>query len=354
MPVLGTLVPASPLDASNDSRLAFPTDSSTEVSRALGNPPVDFASMVDASWQVEYRLGAAKNNDTYGLSIYIANGATMLAGASSTLADGQTVDADVVSTTDTMSAVTAFTYVNASATKAQWDGASVYLVQDWNKSQAGDGVGIEVDYVAITGNYSTSDIVLADDLEVSVEVSTPAMAQTHVIAADDLDSAVELSTPTVAQTHHLAADDLDSAVELSTPTFLQVAPLLADDLEVGSELSTPALLQVAPLLADDLDVSTELTSPTIAQTHKLTADDLDVSLEVSTPDLLQISQMLADDLDVSLEVSTPSMVQTHHLLADDLRVSTEITVPSIIELIPPDSYYINMPSNWASYFIKVL
>ena len=62
------------------------------------------------------------------------------------------------------------------------------------------------------------------------------------LAADDLNVAVELSTPALGQVHALAANDLQVATELSTPVLVEnVDNLTASDIQVAVEFSTPAL-----------------------------------------------------------------------------------------------------------------
>ena len=225
MAILGTLNGASPIDASDDNWLEFTNDLAETLNRALDNTPADFATMDDASWQVEYSLNAAWVDDVYDLDVYIANGATMLAGASSTLADGQRVATNVQNTTDIVSAVTGFTYVNTAADKAAWDGASIYLVQSYAKTKGGDVRRIRVDHVAITGNYTVGaavDNLLAADVESTSEVSSPELTQSHILTADDVEIASEVSSPAMGQVHTLTMDDVESTSEVSSPVLAEV------------------------------------------------------------------------------------------------------------------------------------
>src|SRR3990167_6270167 len=83
MPALTTLHAASPLDADDQSRLAFTNDLTETLSRALDNVNSDFATMDDLTWTVQARRSGMPVDDTYALAIRIVNGATILAAAAS-------------------------------------------------------------------------------------------------------------------------------------------------------------------------------------------------------------------------------------------------------------------------------
>lgn len=156
MATLGPINAASPLDASDNTRLSFTADITPEVlSRALDNVPADFGTMDTLSWAVEYRQQNMAD-DTIALNIRIMNGATVLAAADSggTFA---TVNGNILTTVDLREPVagyTAFAYVNTSASKSTWDGASVELQQVITKSKGADGIFVEVDWVEFSGTYT--------------------------------------------------------------------------------------------------------------------------------------------------------------------------------------------------------
>jgi len=150
MATLPTITGASPINASNNTYTNFTVDLTETLTNALNNTPTDFGNMDTLSWTIEYSLQAARTDDTYALAIRIVNGATILAAA--TAGGGfVTVSASVTSTADTTTGPTTFTYVNTTATKTQWDGASVELQQTYSKTKGSDGTGIRVDYFAVTG-----------------------------------------------------------------------------------------------------------------------------------------------------------------------------------------------------------
>ena len=169
---LGTLVPASPLNANDATRHAFTNDIDLEVaSYALADVPIDFGTMdANPSWQVDYSV-VGYADDSYGLQIRIVNGATILAAADAggTFSD---VDLAITSATDTLSSVTAFAYTNTTANKATWNGASVEIRQLYLKTKGNDVGHVEVDYVAITGTYTAGANGVALDATLAALTST--------------------------------------------------------------------------------------------------------------------------------------------------------------------------------------
>lgn len=87
---------------------------------------------------------------------------------------------------------------------------------------------------------SSTDDLLANDVESDSEVSAPALGQVHALTANDVESASEVSTPSAAEGEHsLSADDVESASEVSAPALGQIHALTASDVESASEVSTP-------------------------------------------------------------------------------------------------------------------
>ena len=152
--------PGDPLKLSDDSRSPFDASSNGSVlthagsTPTLSDTPANFVAMSSLSWKVEYRQ-QSRVDDTLRLLIRIMSGTTVLAAADSSGAF-QSVSTAVTSATDVTTGPTAFTYVNSSATKTQWDAAVVELQQTYTTSMGNDGARIEVDFVEITGSYATA------------------------------------------------------------------------------------------------------------------------------------------------------------------------------------------------------
>jgi hypothetical protein len=125
------------------------------LSRALDDVDADFETMLTLSWEVTYFLSGVGGDDTYQLLIRIVNGATILAAADSG-GTFQEVAADVNSDTDVTTGPTAFTYVNTTADKTTWNGASIELQQVHTKSGGWDNHFIRTDFTEMTGTYTTA------------------------------------------------------------------------------------------------------------------------------------------------------------------------------------------------------
>lgn len=209
MASLGTLVPVSPLNASDDTRHAFSANVTETASFALADVAADFASMSSLNWRVEYRQ-QNRRNDTLGLGIRIVSGATILAAADAggTFAD---VSTNITNTADQTSAATAFAYVNTSADMAAWNAATVELQQTYSKSQASDGAFVEVDYVAITGDYVATIPPATGTLAVSESGNDAAAASGSVPAQATAalgDTADGLASTGVVSVHATGAQTL--------------------------------------------------------------------------------------------------------------------------------------------------
>lgn len=136
-------------DTSNNSGT-----SSVDQGYLLNNKPSDFVTMSAASVRLRYGWAAAFTNRTWdSLSARIMNGTQVLAG--STSGGGfQTVASSITTTTATNSAVTAFTYVNTTATKTDWDAAVLEMRITSTRTAGGSSIGRRVYAAEITGTYN--------------------------------------------------------------------------------------------------------------------------------------------------------------------------------------------------------
>lgn len=174
--------------------------------------------------------------------------------------------------------------------------------------------------------------LLANDVQSTSEVSSPAIGQSHALTATSVESASEVSNPVLAEaSHDLFADDVQSTSEVSSPAIGQVHALLADDVQSTSEVSSPALAEAGHILfADDVQSTSEVSSPAIGQAHALVATDTQSVSSVSNPALGQVHALLADDIQSASEVSSPALTEAGHpLLADDVQSTSEVSSPAI-------------------------
>lgn len=324
MATLPSTVAASPLNSSDDSRLIFTADTDGEVlSRALNDMPTDFQTMDTLSWQVEYSLSAARSDDTYGLSIRIVNGATILAAADSG-GTFTTVASNITNTTDTTSAVTAFAYVNTSANKATWDGASVELRQNYTQSKGKDVVSVRVDYTVFTGTYSTAgatatlsktlgDVTLSSAATSDIAgtlsktlgaLTTTADASTTLSA--DLTKTLDALTTTADASVDVVgtASNTLAAATLSADASVDVVGTASNTL-ADTTLSADGTVADPPVLAD---LSATLGSVT------LTADGVTEIAATATPTLADVTVASGVTTDIAA-TATPTL-DTATLTAD--------------------------------------
>lgn len=301
----------------------------------LDNMPGDFGTMDDLSVQLRYGWSATPSNTTWptlGARVVVESNGTILAGA--TAGGGyQTVASSITATTPTNSSVTGFTYVNTSASKADWDDANLQIVMVRDRSKGGGGQGQRVYAGDVTGNYSIAvgeDVLLADDVESASETGTPVIGQKHVILADDTESASETQLGVLGQKHVLLADDTESTSETSTPVVNEVVPLFADDTEATSEVTTPVIAQLHIILANDTESASETSAPVITQEQTLLVVHTESSSEVSIPVLVQKHILLNDSIQSLSEVTTPVLAEVNNvnnLLAEDAESTSEVSAP---------------------------
>lgn len=124
----------------------------------LADTPSDFVQMATLSYDIRYCLSAAppaSSKDTYGLSIRVTNGATILAAADAAGTFQSIVSTTTMATTFANKGSTAFSYVNTAADKTAWDGAVVTIRQTYTASGSKDAHAVRVSTFEITGTYSS-------------------------------------------------------------------------------------------------------------------------------------------------------------------------------------------------------
>jgi hypothetical protein len=156
-----TNAPNGALGDNSDSTFGgFNTNATSSVNQGweLGNVDSDFDSMDTLEIVLRYAWSASVSNslwDTLEARIMAADGTTVLAAANSggTL---QVLVTNITNTTILNTSSIAFTYVNTSATKAQWDGAVVEIRITRTRSKGGDSAEQRVYEVDFTGTYTPS------------------------------------------------------------------------------------------------------------------------------------------------------------------------------------------------------
>ena len=209
-------------------------------------------------------------------------------------------------------------------------------------------------FIPSAGGGGATDNLLADDVQSTSELTSPAIGQTHALNAADTQSTSETSTPAIGQVQALLASDTESASEVTNPAIQVVTPLLADDVQSTSEVSAPqigqihaltanpvesasqtglpAVGQVHVLAANDIESTSQTDLPVIGQAHVLAANDVESASELSTPaltELIDVDALFAEDIQAASEVTTPSFGQTHGLAANDIQSISQLTYPTL-------------------------
>lgn len=142
---------AFPIDsASPGTSSSFVGSGDLTRTYALDDMPSDFNNMLATlEWRVNWETrNFVDDSATLGVRIMSSGGST-LAGASSGGAF-QVMTASV-STNTTGTDSGSFTYVDTTASKADWDGASIEIQQVYSQNMGSDGGGFDVDYFFIGG-----------------------------------------------------------------------------------------------------------------------------------------------------------------------------------------------------------
>lgn len=154
---------AYPLNAAENNpsgtdRLIFTAEEDLQVlSRALDDTPTDFETM-ETGLQIEVRWITNTSDDTVTVRVRIINGGTILAAADAGGAFQDVGSRNTGTTTNQIDTAT-FGFVNTTADKATWDGASVEIQQGYAKNMAGDNAQAMVDFIELSGNYVQSALI---------------------------------------------------------------------------------------------------------------------------------------------------------------------------------------------------
>lgn len=145
------------------STVSSPAPNNNDTAFTLANMPSDFRSMDTATWKIKYRVAGrdAANSDTFGLSLRIVDrsgAVTLAAGSSGGAFDA--VDLNINQTGNSPAWLTlghtAFTYVNTSATKTNWDNAQLEFRQTWTLNGINDNGQVQVASFELSGTYQAT------------------------------------------------------------------------------------------------------------------------------------------------------------------------------------------------------
>lgn len=373
MATLPTTNAASPLDAEDASYSSFTASTNNEViSVANLSMPADFATMDTLTASCRANV-FNYSDDTVSFRIRIMNGSTVLA------ASGSAGGMITLITTAGWNGATnvdknqtgVFNYVNTTATKAQWEGATVEIQQGYSASMANDGANIRADRVWFDGTYAAgtpSDTITGvADLAHANTKDAVVLTQVHNLAVADLGHAHTLDAANLGQVHQLAgvADlahgNTIDAVTISVPTVItgvadlahantvdavaltQTHRLTVADLAHGNTTDAAVLTQVHNLVVADLAHSSTIDAVALTQTHRLTVSDLAHShtidavtltigggaVSLVASDLAHASTIDAVTLSVTVNLAPVDLTHAHNL---DAVTITQAHVLSVADL----------------------
>jgi hypothetical protein len=157
MASLGTIHGVSPLDADDTTYFTFSDDLHLETTTvALDNMPSDFATMDAVVINLRAKRRDAGGDDDFGVQFAVMNAANTVVLVGNNSDPGLRYAASTTITDENDQTVTYSSpvYVNTTATKADWDGAVIYIRQTWTQSKGKDKNAIQADEFWMTGTYT--------------------------------------------------------------------------------------------------------------------------------------------------------------------------------------------------------
>lgn len=217
----------------------------------------------------------------------------------------------------------------STAVAADWD--QIAYAANYIASMKNDGETVSWSAFTLRVTYTASaeDNLLADDIQSTSNVTTPAIGQGHALLADDVQSTSNVTTPNVGQEHSLTATSTQATTELSAPVLAESHVLTATSIESAAEVSAPTLAESHALLADDAESVTETSSPALGQKHALLPSGIESATEVILPAVGQGHILVSNDIESITEVSSPvlgapsaSLPQTNNQPAKRYRLES--------------------------------
>jgi hypothetical protein len=218
-------VPTTYSDRTQKSFSSFPGDDAATVTFALVDMPnfgddniVDSVTMLSGGNTIY--MSGAWDNDEVGVSVRIMSGATVMAAADS----GGTYETVIAPSTTIWTSAqafpeVAFTWVNDSTTKAQWDAAVVEYRQDYSNNMGGDNA-----YVIVGG--LTDGVELVWSGPTYINGSTEVLQTTANQGSVTLLSTIEVAMPDAASVGDMIIVLLGSTVNVDN---LKIIPPSAAD-----------------------------------------------------------------------------------------------------------------------------
>lgn len=298
------------------------------ASFSLGDMPSDFKTMRSVKINLRYFWGVGSQVNawtTLRARIFKSDGTTALTNKTD-------VASSITTTTPTDSGAVTMLGVDTTATKADWDGALVYIYFNITKSKGGDVIRKCVSAAEVTGSYVVAKD-FSDTLALSSLISDPKMNKsvsiTDTLALSSLISDAKLFrnfnvTDTLAL-YSLTSDP--SLTLLGGGTVYNIA----DTLDLSSLTSNPKLTK-------KINIADAVALSSLVSTSKLTrvtaiSDTIPLS-SLAGNVRLTLNKNYADTLNLSSLTSTPVMVvSTVKNFSDTLALASLISDPKLFKRV---------------------
>lgn len=316
-------------------------DDGAVVGFTLQNMPADFLSISSCKASYRYRV-SSRVDDTIGIyhRITKSDGVTLLAyGNSINIGDGNwaLVGTALTSSTFQNDINNSFPIVDQTATKADWDGAILWIFQRIVQSMSNDGARLEISALEVDGVYTSSIINLTAETAAlslasqSASVSAPSALQRTAAPAS---LALSLQSPqlTVGPVSITAATVslllvAQSAIRTAGPVTMTAAQVdmilgaLASQITVGpvTKIAATAQMLLAAIRADEPSYAID------------TQDDF--SLNTESGERLLVEGFIETNINrtastVSMTLAAQSAIVTLSSIARSLGISAGLSIPS--------------------------
>lgn len=331
-----TSAPDNVLNDDDDGTYAYDdTNADTTVTTIYNcsDTPADFGTM-DSGLTVQVRLKEDTTDANMvwdDVSVRVVNGATILAASDvggTTQSLGDPPDSTTVQAFP--ASPQAFGYVNGSADKTAWDGATVEISQTRNRTKGGATVQFWVTELTISGNYtvaSTPVVALPGAASLTTTPSAPTVLAPRVQTPGAASLATTPSAPTVALPVVSAPGQVDLATTPSNPTVTATenrfpAPGAAS---LTITPSAPAVIYPQVILPGAASLSITPSAPDVAAPIATAPGAASLTTTPSAPDITL--PVVAAPVAVSL-TTTPSAPDVAAPVVATPGVLSLVTTPS--------------------------
>ena len=228
----------------------------------------DIGNVDTLSYDVRYRANNSTGDDTVTFGVRIMSGATVLAAFDSGGAFQTVLQAlnSAWHTTLQNKGVTAFTFVNTTATQAQWDAAEIEFRSTHAANMSPDDNWVIVDDVELTGTYTIDAGVTVTPAELDLAFVLP--APTIKVAPTTLPAELDLAFVYPAAVPSIPATTLPAELDLAftfPSSALTIAPTVLP-LELDLAFVIPQAVTISGPIANPAELDLAFTIPTTGPT----------------------------------------------------------------------------------------